>query len=105
MNSYTVSLCFTLLRLPGSQLLTFVILTKSSQCLLTLLICSAAAFSNGIFTNCLHACAHGLLEIHVIIATKWGVPNGNHTNDDVAEVNGLAAPMLPGSPPRERAWI
>ena len=43
------------------------------------------------------ASACGFLEIRVIIAPKWGVPNGNHTNDDVAEVNGLAAPMLPGS--------
>ena len=33
----------------------------------------------------------------VIIAPKWGVPNGNHMNDDVAEVNGTAPPMLPGS--------
>ena len=33
----------------------------------------------------------------VIIAPKWGVPNGNHMNDDVAEVNGSAPPMLPGS--------
>ena len=33
----------------------------------------------------------------VIIAPKWGVPNGNHMNDDVPEVNGSAPPMLPGS--------
>jgi len=33
----------------------------------------------------------------VIIAPKWGVPDGNHMNDDVAEVNGSASPMLPGS--------
>jgi len=30
----------------------------------------------------------------VIIAPKWGVPN---MNDDVAEVNGSAPPILPGS--------
>jgi len=29
----------------------------------------------------------------VIIAPKWGVPNGNHMNDDVAEVNGSAPPQ------------
>ena len=33
----------------------------------------------------------------VIIAPKWGVPNGNHMNDDIAEVNGSAPRMLPGS--------
>jgi len=32
----------------------------------------------------------------VVIAPKWAVPNGNHMNDDVAEVNGLSPPMLPG---------
>ena len=32
------------------------------------------------------ASACGFLEIRVIIAPKWGVPNGNHMNDDVAEV-------------------
>ena len=26
-----------------------------------------------------------------------GVPNGNHMNDDVAEVNGSDPPVLPGS--------
>jgi len=34
---------------------------------------------------------------HVIIAPKWGIPNGNFMNDDVVEVNGSATPMLPGS--------
>ena len=43
------------------------------------------------------ASACGFLEIRVIIAPKWGVPNGNHMNDDVAEVNGTVVPMLPGS--------
>jgi len=38
----------------------------------------------------------GLLEIHVIIAPKSGVPNGNHMNDAVAEVNGSAAPNVTG---------
>jgi len=31
-----------------------------------------------------------------MIAPKQGIPNGNFMNDDVAEVNGLATPMLPG---------
>ena len=34
---------------------------------------------------------------HVTIAPKWGIPIGNHMSDDVAEVNSLTAPMLPGS--------
>ena len=54
-NSHTVSLPILniVLRLPGSQVLIFVILTKSSQCLLTLLLCSAAfpmVFSLTVFT-------------------------------------------------------
>jgi len=28
---------------------------------------------------------------------QWYITNGNHMNDDVAEVNGSAPPMLPGS--------
>jgi len=36
----------TVLRLPGSRVLKFVILTKSSQCLLTLLMQLSVAFSN-----------------------------------------------------------
>ena len=61
LNSYTVSLPVlnTMLRFPGSQILTFVILTKSSQCLLTLLLCSAAfpmVFFN--FSNCVYMHAH-----------------------------------------------
>jgi len=46
----------TMLRFPGSQVLTFVILTKSSQCLLALLLCSAmVSFS---FSNCVYMHAH-----------------------------------------------
>jgi len=53
-------------------------------------------FSNSIFwfSNCV---SRDLLEIHVIIALKWGIHNGNHMNDDVAEVNGSVVPVLPGS--------
>ena len=58
MNSYTGSLPVlnTILRLPGSQVLTFMILTKSSQCLLALLLCSAAfrmVFAPNVFA-CMH---------------------------------------------------
>jgi len=45
-----------------------------------------------VFSPTVHACACGLLKIHVIIAPKWGVPNGNHMDDDIAEVNTSAAP-------------
>ena len=31
---------------------------------------------------------------HIIIVPKWGIPN---VNDDLAEVNGLDPPTLPGS--------
>lgn len=37
-----------------------------------------------------------LLEMHVIIAPKAGVLNGNHMNDAVAEVNSSAAPNVTG---------
>jgi len=94
-NSYTVSLPFlnTVLRLPGSQVLKFVILTKSSQCLL---ICSVA-FSNGILFSQLFFMCTWPSRNCIIIAPKWGIPNGNHMNDDVTEVNGSAPPKLPGS--------
>ena len=67
MNGYTVTHCVSLpvlnavLRLPGSQVLKFVVLNESSQCRLTLLIRSVA-FSDVIFSNCL-SCARGLLGI------------------------------------------
>ena len=28
----------------------------------------------------------------IIIAPTWGIPNGNHMNDDIVEVNGPAPP-------------
>ena len=80
----------------GSQVLKFVILTESSQCLLTLLMRSVA-FSNSIFSGQLFIMHTWPSRNCIIIAPKWGVPNGNHMNDDVPEVNGSAPPMLPGS--------
>ena len=72
------------------------ILTKSSQGLPTLLVHSAT-FSNGIlFSNCFYMRTWPSRN-HVIITPKWGVPNGNHMNDNVVEVNGLATSTLPGS--------
>ena len=106
-NSHTVSLPVlnTVLRLPGAQVLKFMILSKSSQCLLTLLMHSVA-FSNGLlFSNCFYV--HTLPSRQcVIIVPKWNVPNGNHLNDDVAEVNGLAATIVTRLfPPQKRAWV
>jgi len=41
----------------------------------------------------------------VIIAPKWGVPSGNHMNDDVAEVNGSAPPNVARLfPPQELGY-
>ena len=95
MNSYTATHCVslpvlnTVLRLPGSQVLKFVVLTESSQCRLTFLMRSIILQLFIMRTWPSRNC--------VIIAPKWGVPNGTHMNDDVAEVNGSAPPILPGS--------
>ena len=103
MSGVSLPVLNTVLRLPGSQVLKFMILTKSSQCLLTLLLRSVT-FSNFILQlfimrtwpswNCV---------IDGLIAPKWGVPNGNHMNGDVAEVDGSSPTRL--FPPQERAWV
>ena len=41
--------------------------------------------------------AHVASRNCVIIAPKWGVPDGNHMNDDIAEVKGSLPPMFQGS--------
>jgi len=63
---------------------------------MTLMLRSVAFFEVCCFLT-VSTCTRGLLEICMIIAPKWGVPNGNHMNDDVVEVNGSDPPVLPGS--------
>ena len=107
MNSYTGSLPVlnAILRLPGSQVLTFMILTKSNQCLLTLLLCSSAfrmVFSPTVFT-CMHMwpsrnprincpkMGHSQWKSH----EWWHSGSKQHGRPNVTRL----------FPPRERAWV
>ena len=51
-------------------------------------------FSNGIYVSNYFNMRMSPSTNRIIIAPKWGVPSGNHVNDDVAEVKGSAAPNV-----------
>ena len=106
-NSHTVSLPILniVLRLPGSQVLIFVILTKSSQCLLTLLLCSAAfpmVFSLTVFTcMCTWPSRNPRNNCPKMGRSQWKSHEGWHSGSKrLGHPNDTRL-----FPPWERAWV